>query len=250
MNLRKNLHYIATAAILLNCAGAATSSETAVTTDSAATVATIDSVTSTSSVQDVDYAIAPEEEFVVRVEHSVDSMIEIKKTMAVYSLSGSFNGYENSADATYYFDSLFSLVYCEISWSNEGISGSGIYFFDADEVDGGRASESGGDTEENTVFYSIFQPQYGVVETLMAEYNPAYSIFDQSSFISVRSAVKDDYNRLVNRILEHKDDIVLTEDDASLDLENETDSYGETFTEREAFRMPIEVYEKVIKPEF
>jgi hypothetical protein len=233
--------------MLTNCSGTTTVSENSSNADSIAAADT--TAANAASIEEANYVVIPQEELLKQVESAVDSMIEIEKGRSVYSLSGSFNGYESSADATYYFDSLFSLTYCEITWNSEGSSGSGTYFFDADEVDGGKTSESAGDSENITVFYSLFQPQYGVTATLMAEYDPAYTIFDGPAFIAERSSVKNDYNRLVNRIIEYKDQITISETDASIDVENETDSYGETFTERETFRMSIEVYEKVIKPE-
>jgi hypothetical protein len=234
---------------LMNCSGTTAVSENSTNADSI-TAAVVDTTSkNAANIEEANYVVIPREQLLKEVESAVDSMIEIEKARSVYSLSGSFNGYESSADATYYFDSLFSLTYCEITWSSEGSSGSGTYFFDADEVDGGKTSESAGDSEDITVFYSLFQPQYGVTTTLMSEYDPAYTIFDGPAFIAERSSVKNDYNRLVNRIIEYKDQITMSETDASIDVENETDSYGETFTERETFRMSIEVYEKVIKPE-
>jgi hypothetical protein len=248
MNFPTLLLFICTTFVLFNCSGTTNSSADNVQQDSIAPISA-DTISSEESPKaKVDYITVSEQEFLRRVETSIDSIMEIKKARSVYSLSGSFSGYESGADATYYFDSVFSLTYCEISWSSEGSSGTGVYFFDADEVDGGKTSESEGDSEDITVFYSIFQPHYGVTTTLAGN-EPTYSVLDGKSFNAERSSVNNDYNRLINRIVESRDGIILSETDATLDIEKETDGYGESFTEREAFRMSIEVYENVIKPE-
>lgn len=185
------------------------------------------------------------DDFTLMVESSFDSVLALKKSESVYSMTATFDGYESSADATYYFDSALSITYCEVGWSMEGTSGTNTYIFSADQVDGGKEELSGNSSDEITVFLSEYRPRYGFTRVMMSESDPKITELDESKFISRRTEASNEYNRIVARMLEYAQSMEVTESEARLQLENEVD-YGETFHERELFRLDIPVYEMLI----
>ena len=160
-------------------------------------------------------------------------------------MHASYDGYESSANATYYYDSMLSITYCEVTWSMEGTSGTNTYIFSADQVDGGKEELYGNSVDEVSVFLSSYRPRYGYTKTTMPESDEEVIELDEPKFISRRTEASNEYNRIVARMLEYAQSMVVDENEAVLELENEVE-YGETFTERERFRLDLPIYEMLI----
>jgi hypothetical protein len=244
MRIASGIQFFAFGIFLLNCTKPVSkeiSSEDSVKTEQEATI-------DTTSERQAEVSEVPDEihdDFVAIVQQSFDSAFAVKKDESVHSMSASFQGYENSADATYYYDSALSLTYCEVMWNMEGTSGTNTYLFTADQVEAGKEELSTSDTDEVTIFLSEYRPRYGFTKTIMAEYNDEVIELDESKFISRRTEAVNEYNRIVARMLEYAQSMVVDEDGAVLELENEVE-YGETFTERERFRLDLPIYEMLI----
>ncbi len=247
--MRIGIHLLALTAFLMNCTRPVSkeiSSEDTLKSDHDVAVDTVHS--NNEGEEDAGVTEVSEDngnDFALMVQESFDSALAARKSESVYALQASFQGYESSADATYYYDSTLALTYCEIMWSMEGTSGTNTYIFSADQAEGGKEELSATSSDEITVFLSDYHPRYGFTRTMMAEADEETSELDEQKFISKRSEVSNEYNRLVARMLEYAQSMVVDDTGATLELENEVD-YGETFTERESFRLDKPVYEMLI----
>ena len=220
-----------------------------------------DSLPGTLSIMDTTYTVtisnedettdssSNEESFRFSVDACLDSMMALRKAASIYAISTSYDGYESGANTTYYFDSAMSLTWCEIDWSMEGQEGNSTYYFVNDEMEGGRNYEADGDSEQTEIYCANLQPSYGYSRKLIAGENERYETIDGAGFISQRSSVRDDFNRMIGILIERKNEFELSEKDAILNSENESTEYGTEVTTRENYTMNIEVFRRLISEE-
>jgi hypothetical protein len=163
-----------------------------------------------------------------------------------YSITGTFSGYESSADATYYFDGDLHLTHCEITWSSEGTSGEQAYYFKADEFIAGREKTYYPNYDETVFIYADFKPIFGVSKTDEPDVETIVKYLDKSEFDSRSSSIQNDFNRLINRISEYQDSVSVNSGSVTLRIEN-TVNYGVDVTEREDFQIDKILFDRLIK---
>jgi hypothetical protein len=219
--------------------------------------ASVDSTDSTIAEYSDDEAYSEDSEYADESETSRDSLAqaiteavdeteEERKNASVFSLSGTFKGYENSTDASYYFDNNLTLTYCDVSWSMEGTSGKFMYLFDGDDLVGGHEDNYYNDFEEYVTLHSKFNPTFGFSKTNGAEDDSYINLIGEADFLSRKSDANTQFQRLVSRIKEYQDSVTIDGEFFVLRLENVV-NYGEDFTETEEYKISKRVFDKLIK---
>jgi hypothetical protein len=156
------------------------------------------------------------------------------KARTYYTLHASYLGYEADSDATWYFDSLLNIIFCDISWNMEGTSGSFTYYFEGDDILAGKEINSYTDYEEMIWINNRFKPAYGFARTDGADADDQISYLTRADYESKNTSVKADYQKLLARIHEYQDSLKVDGDEISIVIENVV-NYGEDFTEKEEF---------------
>jgi hypothetical protein len=180
------------------------------------------------------------------LEAVIDDEANNASESAVYSLSASFSGYENSADAMYYYDSALALKYSVVTWASEGTSGSYTYYFQDGNVIAGREENAYNDYEEIVLIHTRFKPTYGLSKTNGTENDSQPSYLGEADYVSKNADAINEYERLIGRIAKYQDSVSYEGDFITLHLENVV-NYGEDFTETENFRISKPVFERLIK---
>lgn len=162
------------------------------------------------------------------------------------TLHANYSGYEADSDATWYFDSLLNIIFCEISWNTEGTSGSYTYYFEGDDILAGNELNSYNDYEELIWMNKYFKPAYGFSRTDGADADDQISYLTKNDYESKNTSIKNDYQKLLNRLREYQDSASENGNDVSILIENVV-SYGEDFTEKEEFTVNKIVFDELIR---
>jgi hypothetical protein len=168
------------------------------------------------------------------IQSEVDDLERDVKARPYYTLHASYMGYEADSDATWYFDSLLNIIFCDISWNMEGTSGSFTYYFEGDDILAGKESNSYPDYEELLWINNRFKPAYGFSRTDGADADDQINYLTRADYESKNNSVKTDYKKLLARIHEYRDSMQEDGDDISIVIENVV-NYGQDFTEKEEF---------------
>jgi hypothetical protein len=177
---------------------------------------------------------------------AIDDVANAARERSVYSLKGIFAGYENAAEAVYYFDSSLSLTYCTVAWTSEANSGSFNYYFSNDSLVAGREENAYNDFEELVLLHTKYHPIYGLSTTNGSEDDSGVTYLSEGEFISRRKTSREEYDRLVERIKEFQHSVSIEGDFVTIRHENLV-NYGEDFTEREDYRMSKTIFEKLVR---
>jgi hypothetical protein len=194
----------------------------------------------------------PEDEFfpadsIAATLQSQTEDLEREVKAGIYlTLHASYSGYEADSDATWYFDSLLNIIFCEISWNTEGTSGSYTYYFEGDDILAGNELNSYNDYEELIWMNKHFKPAYGFSRTDGADADDQISYLTKKDFESKNVSIKEDYQKLLNRLREYQDNASANGNDVSILIENVV-NYGEDFTEKEEFTVNKIIFEELIK---
>jgi hypothetical protein len=180
------------------------------------------------------------------IDNGIEDIASICRDRSVHTLSGSFSGYESSADATYYFDSLFSLTYCTVTWGSEGSSGNYSYYFRNDSLIAGKEENYYNDSEEFIYVYTRSAPVFGYSKSNSSESEESVAYLSQKDYSSKNADAANELNRLIGRISEYQDSVSVSGKLVTLRIEN-TVNYGEDFTETENFDMSQEIFDNLIR---
>jgi hypothetical protein len=182
----------------------------------------------------------------LEINNGIEDIASLCKNRSVHTLSGSFSGYESSADATYYFDSLFSLTYCTVNWGSEGTSGNYTYYFRNDSLIAGMEENYYNDSEEVIYVYTGSAPVFGYSKSNSPDTDESVTYMSEKDYNSKNADAVNELNRLIGRISEYQDSVSVSGKLVTLRIEN-TVNYGEDFTETENFDMSQEIFDNLIR---
>ena len=164
---------------------------------------------------------------------------------SVYHLTASFNGYESSQDATYFFDSLYNLTYCNVSWSMEVSSGNYSYYFENDKLIAGKEDNFYNAFDETTIFCDGLTPFAGLTSaTGEDEADPEH--LTESDLITKNNDALNEYQRLLSRISEYATEAQTEDGLTKIHIENIV-NYGDDYTETENFEMNTSLFEALFR---
>jgi hypothetical protein len=179
-------------------------------------------------------------------ETAIDDIANRWKEQTAYSLNATFSGYENGADATYYFDNQLQLSYCTVTWSMEGSSGTYSYFFQNDSLVAGREENQYNDFQELVLVHPGFRPIFGFSKTEGADSDSIPSYVSEEDYVTKNSDALNEFSRLLDRLRTYADSVTVGDNVITLHLENVV-NYGEDFTETEDFRIDKPIFDLLIK---
>jgi hypothetical protein len=194
----------------------------------------------------------PEEEIVFSdslaeaIQSEIGALEEEIKSGTYYTLYAQYSGYESSAEATYYFDSLFNIIYCDGTWGVEGTSGVFTYFFVGDDLLAGTETNTNQVYEEKVWIHKKFKPTYGFSTTDEEGSENEITYLTDENYKSINSKARSDYEKLLNTIQEYSDSVSLSDDEASILVETVV-NYGEDYTERETYTISRALFDTLIK---
>lgn len=172
----------------------------------------------------------------------LEAMATELETQSVYKLSVSFSGYENSSDATYYFDSLYNLLYSETSWSMEGTSGTYVSYFQNDLLAASREINSYNTYDEEV----ILCPHDGLYgdRTVSGDGDAAFQnpTIDNDYFKSKQAEVINEFNRIKDRVSEYANEATKESEVTKIRIENSI-NYGQDYLETETFEIDTPLFE-------
>jgi hypothetical protein len=184
----------------------------------------------------------------IAIDYGVEQIATDCEAKTVRSLSASFSGYENSADATYYFDSLYALSYCTATWSSEGTSGNYAYYFRNDSLVAAKEDNFYNDSNETIMLVTGFTPLYGYTRNdgtdVQEDARIRYLRVDD--YNSKQKDVTSEFSRLINRIRDNQDSVSITDELVTIHIENIV-NYGEDFIETEHFEIDKDIFDALIK---
>jgi hypothetical protein len=170
------------------------------------------------------------------------------KARIYLTLHANYSGYEADSDATWYFDSLLNIIFCEISWNREGTSGSYTYYFEGDDILAGNELNSYNDYEELIWVNKNFKPAYGFSRTDAADADDQIIYLKADDYESKNASIKNDYQKLLNRLREYQDSAHVNKNDVSISIHVKTvTNNGKYLIEKEEFTVNKIIFEEVIK---
>jgi hypothetical protein len=233
--------------VFLNCTTKPSSENQSVTktdTTSGIGIAVADTLAYDTIIEDFN---EPPDQLSDSLQESVQNLVAAlrdKPGTTTYYINASVSGYEHSFDATYYFDSLLSLTSCSISWSMEGTSGSGEYYFIEEELAGGEEKIYYNDSEEEIWIYKSPE-HYGFTRTMGTD-SDSVNPLGESEYNEKRNEIWNDFEKLLSRVRENEDAVGIGEKRVTIHLENVVE-YGEEFIETEDYDMDRVVYDQLVK---
>jgi hypothetical protein len=189
---------------------------------------------------------SPSDSLASSIQGEVEALEKEVKSKTYLTLHAHYLGYEADSDATWYFDSLLNIIFCDITWSMEGTSGSFTYYFEGDDILAGSETNSYNDYEELVWVNKHFKPAFGFSRTDGADTDDQINYLVKADYESKNSSVKNDYQKLLSRIREYEDSATETGDEISITIENVV-SYGNDFTEKEEFTISKIIFDELIK---
>lgn len=206
-------------------------------------------------VKDTLHTLAANEEVVIDPDSmALAIQLEIDKTASsiinplskYYTITSTFSGYENSADGTWYVDSLLNLRRCELTWSTEYTSGYHDYYFADNNILAGTEDNAYNDYEESVWIHTAFKPTYGYSKTNGTENDSTLYFLQEGDYESRNASIRDDFNNLLNRISEYQDSILQSSDKITIHIENVV-NHGDDITETEDYTVSKVLFHKIIK---
>lgn len=183
------------------------------------------------------------------ISNAVDSVSSVwsENIADYYSISSTFNGYENGWEATWYFDKSLKLKYYTGSWSSEGTEGKYSYYFDADEdLVAASTEDDYQEGYETTTLYTGFKPVYGFSKSATSEVEEAITYNYESAYNTMNSEAKSQYSKLINYIQANADSATFNGDEVNIHIES-TSNYGFDFTSKEDYSISRKLFDKLIK---
>ena len=113
----------------------------------------------TSAIRDTSFITEPDTVVVDKsdiesLNVALDRLIEqLSQNESTFELHLSASGYEYQTDATWYFDSLFSLVACAQTWAAESREGKSYHFFEQDKLIALREEEDNQVKNDVTLYH-------------------------------------------------------------------------------------------------
>jgi hypothetical protein len=159
------------------------------------------------------------------------------------SIITSFTGYENSANSTWYFDQEFNMKYCEVSWDMEGTSGKYSYYFQSGRILSGEEENQYNDYIEFVNVFVGTAPVYGYAKTEGSDVDGAVTYLTESDFDSKDNDVKNEFQKLLSRIRENKENAALGEEDVTIHIEDLENYSGTEVTEIEDYTISRKLFE-------
>lgn len=163
---------------------------------------------------------------------------------AVYELNGSYNGYENSSDARYYFDSLMQLTHCTVNWAAEGSEGNYSYYFKGDQLYALREENMYDNYEETVLLHAAFSPLYGLMVTNGASDDFSISYLREDDYLMKQSDAVNEYRSLLGRILQLQDSVEEDEGAVTIRVEENLEG-GNEFKSTEEFIIDKKLFDAI-----
>jgi hypothetical protein len=160
-----------------------------------------------------------------------------------FSIITSFSGYENSANSTWYFDQEFNMKFCEVSWDMEGTSGKYSYYFQNSRILSGEEENQYNDYMEFVKVFTGTAPVYGFAKTEGSDVDGAVTWLTESDLDSKDNDVKSEFQKLLSRIRENKENAVLGEEDVTIHIEDIENYSGTEVTETEDYTISRRLFE-------
>jgi hypothetical protein len=188
----------------------------------------------------------PADSIAATLQSQTEDLEREVKARIYLTLHANYSGYEADSEATWYFDSLLNIIFCEISWNTEGTSGSYTYYFEGDDILAGNELNSYNDYEELIWMNKHFKPAYGFSRTDGSDADDQISYLTKMDYESKNTSIKEDYQKLLNRLREYQDSASVNGNDVSILIENVVNN-SEDFPEKEEFTVNKIIFEELIK---